>query len=157
MWVRWGRVPRRWGQGLGDAWEWVQARCLGASGHGLVTEAGRQPRAAEAGVGDAVGGVQGLDSGAEALTLLRGTLRHFLMTPHQCHLPRDHSLVEAKSREEGTFSISLLPFYSLRKRVYSSLWTLDSGLLIHRGPEKESDLPKVTQWQVDGPDLWSIR
>lgn len=54
---------------------------LGASCCGLVTEAGRQPRAAEAGVGDALGGVQGLDEGAAApaqvcaaLPLLKGTL-----------------------------------------------------------------------------------
>lgn len=61
-------VPRRWGQGLGNAWEWGQARCLGASCCGLVTEAGREPRAAEAGVGDAVGGAQGLDARVAALT-----------------------------------------------------------------------------------------
>lgn len=77
-----------WGQGLADVWEWGQARCLGTSCRGLVTEAGRQPGAAEAGVGDAMGGVQDLHLGAAApawtctaLSLLRGTPHHCPATP----------------------------------------------------------------------------
>lgn len=66
-------------------------------------------------MGDAVGGVPGLDAGARALTqrcaalaLLRGTLP-------QCHLLSDHSFAETRRREKGTLLSFLLPSHRLRE------------------------------------------
>lgn len=49
---------------------------------------------------------------------------HCQRTPHQCHLPRDHSLAKTKSREKGTLFFSLL--HRLRKPGYPSSWKLSS-------------------------------
>lgn len=65
------------------------------------------------------------------------------------------SLRQAAEREGTPLFLAAFP-QPRRTRAFQPLRTVSSYLLMCRGPEEESDLPKVTQWQVPGPALQNV-